>query len=160
MKVVKIIMHTLLVSVGGAVAGGAAAGATMMLVTAFPQSWQSVGIVLAGTMMMASLGPVGGVLFGFIPTLVLGTLLSLVRRWRPFDHVLVWVGAGGAAGLAIPSLTQWGMPSSALNQESAWLAGWAASGCTAMLVYWAWGPGRLERRPATAAAADPARSGG
>lgn len=170
MRVVKTIFHTILVSFGGAVAGGAVAGAVLMLVAAFPESWEArpianvlgaVGITLMGMFALAALGPVGGLFFGLAPTLLLGTLLSLVRRWRPFDHMMVWAIAGGSAGLAIPLFTKWGMPSApAIQDPSAWLAGWAAGGVTSMVVFWAWGPGRSD--PGNAAAAmtnSPVRKG-
>jgi hypothetical protein len=171
MRVVQTIFHTILVSFGGAIAGGAVAGAVLMLVTAFPETWEArpmanilgaIGITLMATMVMAALGPVGGLMFGLVPTFLLGTLLSLVRRWRPFDHMIVWAIAGGSTGLAIPLLSGWGMPSAApaMQNPSAWLAGWAAGGCTAMLVFWAWGPGRSDPGKAAAAMTNPPESKG
>ena len=89
---IRVAANTLLATVGGSLAGGAAGGATVALISNFPDfsnaasAWSALGgfaIYLWGLTIGAFLGAVGGLMFGFIPTLLLGSLLSLARTLLP-----------------------------------------------------------------------------
>ena len=146
---IRVAANTLLATVGGSLAGGAAGGATVALISNFPDfsnaasAWSALGgfaIYLWGLTIGAFLGAVGGLMFGFIPTLLLGSLLSLARTLLPLGHLLVWVIAGALLGVAIYFWTPYGSPSVA-HDRTAWASAWAVGGAASMCVYWASGIG-------------------
>jgi hypothetical protein len=145
--VVRALMNTILATMGGCMAGGAAAAATLALVSGFPDfsraasvysAVAATGFYLVSAIGMAFLGPVGGVMFGFIPTLLLGTLLSLLRFVPPFQYLLVWAATGAAAGLLIHLWFGFGTPTvpDSTRQGVAWATAWAVGGAASMSVYW------------------------
>lgn len=144
MKIGRAVLNTILASFGGSLAGGAAAGAVIAVASNFPDLSRAISVYAAvggiliylwGASVMAVLGAVGGPLLGFIPTLLLGTLLTLVRRLPPFQYLLVWAIAGALTGTAIYVWTPYGSPTGA-HDRFAWGLGWAVGGATAMTVYW------------------------
>ena len=130
--------------------GGAAGGAALALVSNFPDVSNAVSlqaaaggilIYLMGATAIAFLGVAGGLIFGIIPTLVLGSLLSFLRNVPPFHRLGVWAIAGAATGIAIHAWTPFGSPSVA-HDAAGWAAAWAVGGATSMMIYWAAGIGR------------------
>jgi hypothetical protein len=162
---IRVVANTLLATVGGSLAGGVAGGATVALISNFPDFsnaasvWSALGgfaIYLGALVLMATLGAVGGLMFGFIPTLLLGSLLSLARNLWPFGHLPVWAIAGALAGFAVYFWTPYGSPSVA-HDRMAWASAWAVGGAISMSVYWASGIGRRAPFASPSAAAKLAR---
>ena len=164
MTLIRVAANTLLATVGGSLAGGAAGGATLFLVSNFPDfsnaasAWAALGgfaIYLWGLTIGAFLGAVGGLMFGFIPTLLLGSLLSLTRALLPVGRLLVWATAGAAVGFAVYFWTPYGSPS-VPHDRMAWASAWAVGGAISMCVFWASGMGGRVR---IASPNDPAELG-
>ena len=150
MNIGRTLVNTILASFAGSMAGGAAGGAALALVMNFPDLSNAVSpyaaaggllIYLWGASIGAFLGIVGGVMFGSLPTLLLGSILSFVRNLPPFRHLAIWAFAGALAGIAYYVWMPFGSPS-ATHDRSAWASAWAVGGATSMMVYWAGGIGR------------------
>ena len=146
----RTILNTIFATIGGSIAGGAAGGAALALISNFPDFSKAVSLYAAvGGMLLylmgisaaAFLGTVGGVMFGILPTLVLGSLLSFLRNVPPFHKLAVWVIAGAITGFACFFWGPFGSPSIP-HDAVAWASAWGVGGATSMMVYWAAGIGR------------------
>ena len=146
MKVVRAILNAILATVGGSLAGGAAGGVTFALALHLPDPSNAISIPAAaggiaiyvmGVFFMAYLGLAGGLIFGFIPTLIVGTTLSILRDLTPFRSLLVWAMVGLLAGIIVHNWLGSGTgPSRSPRQELAWTLAWAAGGAVSMTIYW------------------------
>jgi hypothetical protein len=146
----RTLLNTLIATLGGSMAGGAAGGAALALVSNFPDFSKAISLYAAagglviyvlGVLATAFLGTVGGLMFGIVPTLLLGSILSFLRNVPPFGHILVWAIVGAVTGVAITLWSPFGSPSVA-HDEVPWVLGWAIGGAASMSVYWAAGIGK------------------
>ena len=138
--------HRIRVTLISAIVGGMAGGAAYAVVQTVSQTSSLLLLPLIAIFVAFFFGTFGasiGGLMGIVPTIVIGGLLSLLRRIPPFDHWGAWLLSGAAGGVTMALLTShWaGIDSpnarpTPVVAELGWTAAWVVGGASAMFVYW------------------------
>ena len=140
------LVHRIRVTLISAVVGGVAGGAAMAMAMTASQASNPLLFLVTGTFVAFIFGTFGaslGGVMGLIPTMLLGALLSLLRKIPPFHHWAAWMLSGVATGALIAMMTNHlagndspqAAPTPALAQTY-WFAAWIVGGASAMLAYW------------------------
>ena len=130
----------------GSACGGAAAVAWMALVElsaslnlansgSIGRAIQVLSFYLVATAVVSLARPIGGILFGALPTILLGSTLHLLSRWWLFRSQVLWAAAGGLAGAIIGRMNWVGRLATLQKIDLAWANAWVVGGAILMIVY-------------------------
>jgi hypothetical protein len=139
-------VHRIRVTLISAVVGGIGGGAAMAIAMTASNASNPLLFLVTGVFVAFIFGTFGASLggaIGLLPTMLLGAVLSLLRRTPPFHHWGTWVFSGAAAGAVMAMLTNHlagndsphATPTPALAQAY-WFAAWIVGGASAMFAYW------------------------
>ena len=96
----------------------------------------ALAFLLAASVGLTPLGIVLGILFGSVPTILLGGLLSALDKWRSTPWP-VWPVVGSSASLAVAlAWPMGGSPGQAPGSGADWTAAWTIGGAVSMTTYW------------------------